>query len=184
MIAVAFHEWQFIVRAANHHPAASGIAGTRELFHELVTECRVVHRDLFAGSYFPARHQVQSFQPRAGVAGMIDRLPVLGVVTPAHKDFVRQRPGILRKPLLLRRIPVLPDVFPAHQNVRLFFIGFDDFTGFDGLDGIHAVMTFAVQEYLPFLVLPPVSFQSGFDDLFKEVAVAPGLLEQNKIGAA
>src|SRR5258705_9291515 len=173
MVAVAFHKGFGVVGAANRFPAVAGAAETSKVGHPLVIECAVVYRDFFACSYLPARYKVQSFKPRIRIARMIDRLPVFRVLAPTHKNFVGKRIGVLREPSLLLGGPVLPDMRPAHQHVWLFFMSFDNLSGFDGFHGIHSVTASPVEDHFPFLMLPPMSFQGCVNDLLKKLPVAP-----------
>jgi hypothetical protein len=88
-----------MIGAEDHAAATRGSAMTRERAHGRTTEGRVVDRQFLTGPNIAARHQVQAVEPGVGVAGVVDRAPVLRIVAPHHVQVVGHRPGIAVEPL-------------------------------------------------------------------------------------
>src|ERR1044072_4573731 len=184
VVAVSFHERLEVVSAANDFAAAARPAVADKVVHLLVIKRGVVDGNFFAWFYATPRDQVQALDPGVGIAGMVDGFPVFRVGTPTHKNLIGERVGILGEPPLLFGVPVCAHMLFTYQHMRLLFVSFDQLARVDRLDGIHPIPALAVQQKMPLLMSPALALQTGGNQLFEKLAMAPGLIQQNQIRAA
>src|SRR5437762_14382681 len=113
MVAISFDKGLPVVGAANNLTAVAGATVTNKIVHAFVIKRGVVDRNFFPGGNVSARNQIQTFQPGIWITRVVDRFPMFRIGTPTDKNLISQRVGILRKPNLLLRIPVFPDMLLA-----------------------------------------------------------------------
>jgi hypothetical protein len=63
MIAIALHEWIFIVSSSHYTAAFVGPATANKLFHALVAEGGIVHCYFLAGLNVSTSDQVETVKP-------------------------------------------------------------------------------------------------------------------------
>src|SRR3954451_12986729 len=107
---------------------------------------------------------------------MVDRLPMIRIVTPAHEQLIAQRVSITAEPVPLLLIPIPFYVASSNQDVRLLFISFDDFARLNVFRSVHPIMTFVIENELPLPMQTTVAFEGSTNYFFEELTMTPGFL--------
>src|SRR6185503_12662792 len=81
-------------------------------------------------------------------------------------------------------VPVFVDMTLTDQDVWLFLVSIDGLAFIDIFQRIHSIPTLVIERQMPVPMRALLAFQRRANSFFKEVAMAPGFMQENEVRAA